>query len=53
MLAIELENSGSAIAEPHLLRIFEPFFTTKPSGTGLGTGDCANRSPAPTEAIFG
>jgi two-component system sensor histidine kinase AtoS len=31
-----VENSGRAIAEPHLLRIFEPFFTTKPSGTGLG-----------------
>ncbi len=36
MLAVDVENSGSAIAEPHLLRIFEPFFTTKPSGTGLG-----------------
>jgi signal transduction histidine kinase len=36
MLAIDVENSGRAIAEPHLLRIFEPFFTTKPSGTGLG-----------------
>ena len=36
MIAIDVENSGSAIAEHHLLRIFEPFFTTKPSGTGLG-----------------
>jgi signal transduction histidine kinase len=36
MLAIDVENSGSAISEDHLLGIFEPFFTTKPSGTGLG-----------------
>jgi len=36
MLMIDVENSGSSIPEPHLLRIFEPFFTTKPSGTGLG-----------------
>ena len=36
MLAIDVENSGPAIAEPNLLRVFEPFFTTKPSGTGLG-----------------
>jgi two-component system, NtrC family, sensor histidine kinase HydH len=36
MLYIEVENSGGAIAETHLLRIFEPFFTTKPTGTGLG-----------------
>jgi signal transduction histidine kinase len=33
---IEIENSGRAIPEDHLLRIFEPFFTTKPTGTGLG-----------------
>jgi signal transduction histidine kinase len=36
MVAIDVENSGSAIPEEHMLRIFEPFFTTKPSGTGLG-----------------
>jgi signal transduction histidine kinase len=36
MLAIDVENSGSAILEPHLPRMFEPFFTTKPHGTGLG-----------------
>src|SRR4051794_29125455 len=36
MLAIEVEDSGSAILEPHLPRMFEPFFTTKPQGTGLG-----------------
>jgi signal transduction histidine kinase len=36
MLMIDVENSGTSIPEPHLLRIFEPFFTTKPSGTGLG-----------------
>jgi signal transduction histidine kinase len=35
-LFIEVENTGCAIAETHLLRIFEPFFTTKPRGTGLG-----------------
>ena len=33
---IEVENTGCAIAETHLLRVFEPFFTTKPRGTGLG-----------------
>lgn len=36
IMAVEVENSGSAIAERDLLRIFEPFFTTKPTGTGLG-----------------
>lgn len=36
LLAIEVQNSGGAIPEPHLTRIFEPFFTTKPEGTGLG-----------------
>ncbi len=36
ILAIEVENSGSAITQQHLSRIFEPFFTTKPTGTGLG-----------------
>lgn len=36
ILTVDVENSGSAIAEHHLLRIFEPFFTTKPTGTGLG-----------------
>ena len=36
MIAVDVENSGSAIPEHHLLRIFEPFFTTKPGGTGLG-----------------
>jgi signal transduction histidine kinase len=35
-VAVDVENSGMAIAEPHLLRVFEPFFTTKPRGTGLG-----------------
>ena len=36
VLSIEVENSGSAIADAHMLRIFEPFFTTKSNGTGLG-----------------
>jgi signal transduction histidine kinase len=36
MIAVDVENSGNAILEHHLLRIFEPFFTTKPGGTGLG-----------------
>ena len=52
MLAIEVENSGSAIPEPHLLRIFEPFFTTKASGTGLGLA-IARMSLVPMEAISG
>lgn len=36
MLVVDVENSGTAIAEHHLPRIFEPFFTTKRGGTGLG-----------------
>lgn len=36
IIAVDIEDSGKAIAEQDLLRIFEPFFTTKPTGTGLG-----------------
>ena len=42
MLAVDVENSGSAIAEHHLSRVFEPFFTTKASGTGLGLAIARN-----------
>jgi signal transduction histidine kinase len=42
MFSIDVENSGTAIPEQHLLRIFEPFFTTKPSGTGLGLAIARN-----------
>jgi signal transduction histidine kinase len=36
VFSIEVENSGSAITDAHMVRIFEPFFTTKSNGTGLG-----------------
>ena len=36
-IQIEIEDTGSGIAEADLGRVFEPFFTTKPdTGTGLG-----------------
>jgi two-component system sensor histidine kinase HydH len=35
-ISLDVENSGKAIPDSHLLRIFEPFFTTKSGGTGLG-----------------
>jgi len=33
---LEVEDSGSGMADQEAARIFEPFFTTKPQGTGLG-----------------
>jgi signal transduction histidine kinase len=33
---VEVEDTGSGIAEVIRARIFEPFFTTKATGTGLG-----------------
>jgi len=37
MVALEVEDRGSGIAEAHLTRIFEPFFSTKGAqGNGLG-----------------
>jgi signal transduction histidine kinase len=33
---VEIEDTGSGIADEVTARIFEPFFTTKASGTGLG-----------------
>lgn len=35
---IEVEDSGSGIAEEDQQKIFEPFFTTKETGQGMGLG---------------
>jgi len=33
---VDVQNSGSPIADTVLPRIFEPFYSTKPKGAGLG-----------------
>ena len=37
-MAVEIQDTGTGIAEEHLPRIFDPFFTTKPVGVGTGLG---------------
>jgi signal transduction histidine kinase len=38
LVAVEVQDTGTGIAEEHLPRIFDPFFTTKPVGIGTGLG---------------
>ncbi|HEY0633797.1 MAG TPA: nitrogen fixation negative regulator NifL [Gammaproteobacteria bacterium] len=37
-VCVTLEDSGSGIAEEHLLKVFEPFFTTRHGGEHTGMG---------------
>lgn len=40
-VAIEIEDTGSGIAQENLEKIFNPFFTTKTEGMGLGLSICS------------
>jgi two-component system NtrC family sensor kinase len=37
-LSLQINDTGTGIAEADLPRVFEPFFTTKPQGRGAGLG---------------
>ncbi|MEI9864311.1 MAG: ATP-binding protein [Limisphaerales bacterium] len=37
-MVVQIEDTGSGIAEDKLDKLFEPFFTTKPVGSGTGLG---------------
>jgi len=38
LVSLEVQDTGTGIAEADLPRIFDPFFTTKPPGVGTGLG---------------
>ncbi|HVM49574.1 MAG TPA: PAS domain S-box protein [Candidatus Acidoferrum sp.] len=38
LVKVEVQDTGTGIAEDHLGKLFDPFFTTKPVGVGSGLG---------------
>ena len=43
-VVVQIEDTGSGIAEDKLNKLFEPFFTTKPVGSGTGLGLSVSRN---------